>query len=109
MTTKKCKQCQTDKRITEYDIKRTLCTDGLSYAYVVPYEYVSNFLENEPKNIIKINYEIDVLAELQGEQQKTRKDYFDYVSEKCEDATEQVIIKHCEVILNTQSYRKGLY
>jgi S1-C subfamily serine protease len=84
-------------------------TDGLSYAYVVPYEYVSNFLDNEPKSIVKINYEIDVLAELQGEQRKTRKDYFDYISDKCEEATEQVIVKHCEIILNTQSYRKGLY
>jgi S1-C subfamily serine protease len=84
-------------------------TDGLSYAYVVPYEYVSNFLDNEPKSIVKINYELDVLGELQADQRKTRKDYFDYISDKCEDATEQLIIKHCEVILNTQAYRKGLY
>lgn len=84
-------------------------TDGLSYAYVVPYEYVSNFLDNEPKSVVKINYELDVLAELQGEQHKSRKDYFDYISDKCEGATNTVIVKHCEVILNTQSYRKGIY
>lgn len=84
-------------------------SDGLSYAYVVPYEFVTNFLENEPKNIVRIDYEIDILAQLQESQTKTRKDYFEYISDKCEEATETVIKRHCEVILNTEAYRKGMY
>ena len=78
----------------------------LSYAYTVPYEYVSYFVNDEPKNIEQINYVTTLVDQLAKEQQKEK--YNTYIMEKCKVPVNTNIEQHCKVITKDLEFRKGL-
>lgn len=63
-------------------------SQGLSYAYTVPFSYVVNFLNNEPKTEQIINYEVSLLDLIES-RSKTRT-YFKHVLNKCANAPTQL-------------------
>lgn len=85
----------------------------LSYAYTVPFEYVSNFVNNELPEALKYGHDIQVdystsLIDLIKEQQ-ARKKYNSYISEKCKAATVDDKIGHfCKVIVKDLEFKKEL-
>lgn len=83
---------------------------NLSYAYTVPYSYVSNFLYNEPHTPVTINYELDIKRELQRQESHTS--YFKYIIKKCSDAdtnVDSVIKQYCEVLVKDMRFRGNLW
>lgn len=61
-------------------------SQGLSYAYTVPFSYVINFLNNEPKNEQIVNYEVS-LSELLAS--RSRK-YYKHILNKCGNAPAKI-------------------
>lgn len=65
-------------------------SQGLSYAYTVPYEYMKNFLDVELNRLDTeiLNYEASLLDMLQA--QNKSKSYYTYIRNKCNNAPKAV-------------------
>lgn len=81
---------------------------GISYAYIVPFEYVTSFLDKNlggknRNNFKSPNYKLDILSLLRGENKQKRT-----LLKKCEDTTNNnpVIENLCKVIIDTIKWRK---
>lgn len=79
----------------------------LSYAYTVPYEYVANFVFNEPKEFIIPNYKTGLVELLKSQERRTK--YNSYILEKCK-STKSVnlnkINNYCDTIVRDLEFRK---
>lgn len=78
----------------------------LSYAFTVPYEFVANFVENEAKDQVLVEYSrslVDLLKE-----EAARKKYNAYISEKCKSNTNEIIAPFCKTIIKDLEFRKEL-
>ncbi len=80
---------------------------GMSYAFVVPYEYVASFLDKNlnGKNrdqFSKPDYKIDIITLLRGQSFRNKT-----LVKKCEDTPNNVIIEGmCRVITDTLKWRQ---
>lgn len=77
-------------------------SDGLSYAYTVPYEYVKGFVDQyktnpESLNVVKIDYTINPFAESSANSE-SQMNYNEYIKEKCKSATHDKIKEYCGLI-----------
>lgn len=80
---------------------------GMSYAYIVPYEYVSSFVNEEVYELKAEvpNYVIDIKKLLENSRKKRIKEK--EIETKCETATDPQISKYCDVILRDINWRKN--
>lgn len=77
----------------------------LSYAYIVPYEYMINFVYHEVKNFVGVDYDSSLLQKL--ENAETAASYYKYIEEKCKTADTEEFARICRTIKNG-NYFKGV-
>ena len=81
---------------------------GLSYAYIVPFEYVKAFLSKELHTLKseKPNYTLDVRALLKDEQSRQLRNK--EIIKKCEQNTNEIIEEYCNVIVRDLTWRENV-
>lgn len=85
-------------------------SNGLSYAYTVPYEYVKGFVNNrESLEYVLVDYNLDIMEEL-GKENKTS-NYNSYILDKCtktnSTSTDPRIKEYCDLIIRDLNFRRG--
>lgn len=78
----------------------------LSYAFTVPYEFVSNFVDNESKTQVIVDYTRS-LDDLMKED-SSRKKYNSYITEKCLTSSNDAVEPYCKTIVKDLEFRKEL-
>lgn len=78
----------------------------MSYAYIVPLEFIQNFLEKEVNTLpsLKPNYDVDV-SKSNRKEKKKRSITTKSLIKKCDNTTDQRLMKMCSIIVRDLEWR----